>query len=109
VTHLNQLDRETLTRILTEPKNSLIKQYTKLFELDGIQLEFDKKSLDCIVEKAIDFKVGARGLRSILEAVMMDAMFEFPSDASKKKLKITEAFVKQQLAKRTELDLSQML
>jgi ATP-dependent Clp protease ATP-binding subunit ClpX len=109
VTHLNPLDRETLRRILTEPKNSLVKQYQKLFKLDGIDLDFDKKALDFVVQKAIEFKIGARGLRSILEAVMTDAMFVFPSDNSKKKLKITESYVKAQLAKKTELDLSQML
>jgi len=108
VTHLNQLDKETLRRILTEPKNSLIKQYQKLFALDGIKLSFDDKALDFIVQKAIEFKVGARGLRSILEAVMMDAMFELPSDASKKQLKINEPYVREQLAKKTELDLSQL-
>jgi len=109
LTHLNPLDKETLIRILSEPKNSLVKQYQKLFKLDGIDLEFDKNALHFIVEKAIDFKVGARGLRSILEAVMMEAMFEFPSDAKQKKLKITEAYVKKQLALKSELDLSQML
>lgn len=108
VTHLNQLDKETLRRILVEPKNSLIKQYQKLFDLDGIDLEFDNKAMDYIVQKAIEFKVGARGLRSILEAVMMDAMFEFPSENSKKKLKISESYVKQQLSRKTELDLSQL-
>jgi ATP-dependent Clp protease ATP-binding subunit ClpX len=108
VTHLNQLDKETLRRILTEPKNSLIKQYQKLFALDGITLTFDQKALDFIVQKAIEFKVGARGLRSILEAVMMDAMFELPSDTSKKQLKINESYVRDQLAKKTELDLSQL-
>lgn len=109
VTHLAQLDRETLLRILTEPKNSLIKQYVRLFELDKIVLEFDSKALACVVDKAIEYKVGARGLRSILEAVMQDAMFDFPSQSVKKKLKITEQYIKEQLAKKTELDLSQLV
>jgi ATP-dependent Clp protease ATP-binding subunit ClpX len=109
LTHLNPLDRETLIRILTEPKNSLVKQYQKLFKLDGIDLEFDKKALHYVVEKAIEFKVGARGLRSILEAVMMDAMFELPSDEKQKKLKVSEAYVQKQLARKSELDLSQIL
>ncbi len=109
VTHLNPLDKETLRRILSEPKNSLIKQYQKLFKLDGIELDFDTKALDFIVKKAIEFKVGARGLRSILEAVMTDAMFEIPSDPSAKKLRITESYARKQLAKKSELDLSQMV
>lgn len=108
VTHLNQLDRNTLRRILTEPKNSLIKQYQKLFELDGIQLEFDKGALDCIVDKAIEFRVGARGLRSILETVMMDEMYNAPSSQKTSIKKISKKFVLEQLAKKSELDLSQM-
>jgi len=109
VTYLNPLDKETLLRILSEPKNSLIKQYKKLLFLDGVELEFDKKSLIIIVEKAVEFKVGARGLRSILEAVMMDAMYNIPSMTDKKKIKITEAYVREQIAKKTELDLSQLV
>ena len=79
LTYLNPLDREALRRILVEPKNSIIKQYQKLFEMDGIQLTFDEDALDYIVDKAVEYKLGARGLRSIVEAVMMDAMFEEPS------------------------------
>ncbi len=79
LTYLNPLDREALRRILVEPKNSIIKQYHKLFEMDGIQLSFDEDALDYIVDKAVEYKLGARGLRSIVEAVMMDAMFEEPS------------------------------
>ena len=79
LTYLNPLDREALRRILVEPKNSIIKQYHKLFEMDGIQLNFDEAALDYIVDKAVEYKLGARGLRSIVEAVMMDAMFEEPS------------------------------
>ena len=99
VTYLNPLDRKALKLILTEPKNALTKQYQKLFDMDGIALTFDKKAIDIIVDKAMEFKLGARGLRSICEAIMLDAMFEFPSDKSKKDLKITAAYVKAQLTK----------
>ena len=99
VTHLNPLDRAALKEILTEPKNALIKQYQKLFDMDGTTLTFDKKAIDIIVDKAMEFKLGARGLRSICEAIMLDAMFEFPSDKSKKELKITTTYVKSQLSK----------
>jgi ATP-dependent Clp protease ATP-binding subunit ClpX len=99
VTHLNPLDRVALKRILTEPKNALTKQYQKVFDMDGVELSFDKKAIDIIVDKAMEFKLGARGLRSICEAIMLDAMFEFPSDKSKKELQITAAYVKAQLNK----------
>jgi len=99
VTHLNPLDRAALKLILTEPKNALTKQYQKLFDMDGVELSFDKKAIDIIVDKAMEFKLGARGLRSICEAIMLDAMFEFPSDKSKKNLNITAAYVKAQLNK----------
>ena len=79
VTHLDPLDRTTLRSILTEPKNSLIRQYKKLFELEGIQLSFDLDVLDFMVDKAVEFKLGARGLRSICESILTDAMFELPS------------------------------
>ena len=79
LTYLEPLDAEALKRILTEPKNALVKQYVKLFDLDNISLNFDGKVLDFIVEKAIEFKLGARGLRSICEAILTDAMFELPS------------------------------
>ncbi|RLD63564.1 MAG: ATP-dependent Clp protease ATP-binding subunit ClpX [Bacteroidetes bacterium] len=84
LTYLNPLDRKVLRDILTEPKNSIIKQYTKLFSIDGIELTFDEKTLEYIVDKAIEFKLGARGLRSICEAIMIDAMFELPSSNTKK-------------------------
>jgi ATP-dependent Clp protease ATP-binding subunit ClpX len=80
LTHLNPLDKETLLRILLEPKNSLMKQYVKLFELDNIELVINDDVMDFIVEKAIDLKLGARGLRSICEAILTDAMFEAPSN-----------------------------
>lgn len=79
LTYLNPLDREALRRILIEPKNSIIKQYTKLFEMDGIKLEFAPDTFDFIVDKAVEYKLGARGLRSIVESIVMDAMFEAPT------------------------------
>lgn len=79
LTYLNPLDREALRRILVEPKNSIIKQYTKLFEMDGIKLEFTPGTFDFIVDKAVEYKLGARGLRSIVESIVMDAMFEAPT------------------------------
>ena len=78
--HLKPLNRSALRRILTEPKNALIKQYVKLFDIDGVKLEFDKMVLDFIVDKALEYKLGARGLRSICESIMVDAMFELPSN-----------------------------
>ena len=79
VTHLNPLDQATLRSILTEPRNSLIKQYKKIFELEGITLRIDDEVLDFMVVKAIEYKLGARGLRSICESILTDAMFELPS------------------------------
>jgi ATP-dependent Clp protease ATP-binding subunit ClpX len=99
LTYLNPLDRTALKLILTEPKNALTKQYQKLFDMDGVSLTFDKKAIDIIVDKAMEFKLGARGLRSICEAIMLEAMFEFPSDTSKKQLNITATYVKAQLSK----------
>jgi len=99
LTYLDPLDSEALRRILTEPKNSLIKQYKKLFQMDNITLTVDKAVLDLIVEKAIDFKLGARGLRSICEAIMRDPMFELPSDKSTTELRITLPFAKGKLKK----------
>ena len=84
VTHLDPLDRNALRAILTEPKNALVKQYAKLFKMDGINLTFSEEALDYVVDKAIEFKLGARGLRSICEAIMLDAMFEMPSEKSNK-------------------------
>ena len=80
LTYLNPLDRDALRRILVEPKNSIIKQYCKLFEMDGIKLEFTPETYDFIVDKAVEYKLGARGLRSIVESIVMDAMFEAPSE-----------------------------
>lgn len=98
LTYLNPLDREVLRKILVEPKNSIVKQYQKLFEMDGIKLKFDEEALDYIVDKAVEYKLGARGLRSIVEAVMMDAMFEIPSEKVKS-FTVTLEYTKQQLDK----------
>ncbi|HJG88467.1 ATP-dependent Clp protease ATP-binding subunit ClpX [Barnesiella viscericola] len=98
LTYLQPLDREALRRILVEPKNSIIKQYVKLFEMDGVKLTFDDDMLDYVVDKAIEFKLGARGLRSIVETVMMDAMYETPS-SNKKKLHITRSYAEKKLEK----------
>ncbi len=98
LTYLNPLDRSTLRSILTEPKNSIIKQYVKLFEMDAIKLTFDEEVYEYIVDKALEFKLGARGLRSIVEAIMMDAMFSMPSE-KKKKLHITLAYAKEKFEK----------
>lgn len=98
LTHLNPLDREALRRILTEPKNSIIKQYIKLFEMDDIKLSFTEEALDFIVDKALEFKLGARGLRSIVEAIMMEPMFTMPS-TGEKGLAVTLDFAKEQFEK----------
>ena len=98
LTYLNPLDREALAKILTEPKNSIVKQYEKLFEMDGIKLIFDSEALEAIVDKAVEYKLGARGLRSIVESVMMDTMFEIPSKKVKK-FEVTAKYVLQQLEK----------
>ena len=96
LTSLDPLDRDALRRILTEPKNSIIGQYKKLFELDGVKLEFTEEALDLIVDKAIEYKLGARGLRSIVETIMVDSMFEVPSGASKE-FKVDVNYVQEQL------------
>ena len=98
LTYLNPLDREALRRILTEPKNSIVKQQVKLFEMDGIKLTFDEEVLEYIVDKAVEFKLGARGLRSIMETIMMDAMYEIPSKRVKT-FKVTLDYAKRQLEK----------
>jgi ATP-dependent Clp protease ATP-binding subunit ClpX len=94
--HLDPLDRDTLRRILTEPKNSIIKQYLKLFELDGIKLVFEEDALEYIVDKAVEFKLGARGLRSICENIMIDAMFHSPTEQLKE-LTITLEYAREKL------------
>ena len=98
LTYLNPLDREALSRILVEPKNSIIKQYAKLFAMDGIELKFSDEALKLIVDKAVEYKLGARGLRSIVESIMMDAMFEVPSTDAKT-FEVTLDYAKRQLEK----------
>ena len=98
LTYLNPLDRDALRRILVEPKNSIVKQYVKLFAMDHITLTFTEEALDFIVDKAVEYKLGARGLRSIVEEVMMDAMFDVPSRRIKK-FEVTLDYAKQQLDK----------
>ena len=98
LTYLNPLDRDALTRILTEPKNSIVKQYVKLFEMDGIALTFTPEALKLIVDKAVEYKLGARGLRSIVENIMMDAMFEIPSKRVKS-FEVTAEYAQKQLDK----------
>lgn len=97
LTYMNPLDKGTLSTILTTPKNALVKQYTQLFEMDGIELSFTQGALDFIVEKALDYKLGARGLRSLCEAVLNDAMFELP-ESETKTLKVTKGYAEQKLA-----------
>ena len=98
LTHLNPLDRPALRRILVEPKNSIVKQYIKLMEIDGVNLTFAEDALDFIVGKAVEYKLGARGLRSIVEAIMMDAMFELPSKKITQ-FEVTLAYAKEQMSK----------
>ncbi len=98
LTYLEPLDKDALLRILYEPKNSIIKQYQKLFEMDGIKLTFENSTLEFIVDKAIEFKLGARGLRSIVEAIMIDSMFSLPSE-TKKSLHITRQYAEEHFNK----------
>jgi ATP-dependent Clp protease ATP-binding subunit ClpX len=102
LTYLKPLDREALRKILVEPKNSIVKQFTKLFEMDGIKLTFTDGALDYIVDKAVEYKLGARGLRSIVESVVNEAMFELPSK-DVKKLEVTRDYAAQELEKSTSL------
>lgn len=99
LTYLNPLDKDALRKILTEPKNALVKQYKKLFEMEGIQVEFKEGALEFIVEKALDYKLGARGLRSICEAIVNDAMFEMPSDDKADKLVINRSYAEEKFSK----------
>ena len=98
LTYLNPLDRTALRNILTEPKNSLVKQQIKLFEMDGIKLIFEPEALEYIVDKAVEYKLGARGLRSIMEAVMIDAQYDAPS-GKVKKFVVTEDYARKQIEK----------
>ncbi|MBQ9558925.1 MAG: ATP-dependent Clp protease ATP-binding subunit ClpX [Bacteroidaceae bacterium] len=101
LTYLNPLDRDALRRILVEPKNSLVKQQVKLFAMDGIELEFTDDTLEYIVDKAVEYKLGARGLRSIMETLMVQLQYEAPSDEKKKKLVITKEYAQSQLENST--------
>jgi len=103
LTYLEPLDQFALRRILTEPKNSIMKQYSKLFEMDNIELSFDEKAYDFIVEKAIEYKLGARGLRSICEEIMIDAMFELPS-AGVEKFVVTAEYAQEKLERSVNLE-----
>jgi ATP-dependent Clp protease ATP-binding subunit ClpX len=98
LTHMDPLDAETLRAILTEPKNALVKQYHKLFEMDEVALTFDEEALDYIVEKALEYKLGARGLRSLCEAILTDAMYELPSSEDKQ-LQVTKDYAENSLSK----------
>jgi ATP-dependent Clp protease ATP-binding subunit ClpX len=98
ITNLKPLDKETLVHILTKPKNSIVKQYQKLLAIDGVSLKFTKEALDYIANKAMEKKLGARGLRSIVENIMLEPMYNLPS-TEKKELKITLDFAKRQLIK----------
>jgi len=99
LTYLEPLDKETLIAILTEPKNALLKQYNKLFALEGIKLEFDKEAIDFIADKALEYKLGARGLRSLCEAILNDAMFELPSQNDIKEFIVDKVYVEDKLNK----------
>lgn len=99
LTYLNPLEKNTLRRILTEPRNAIVKQYSKLFDIEGVKLSFEKEVLDFIVDKAFEYKIGARGLRSICEAIMMDAMYDVPSEGIKGEYKITLDYAENKLSK----------
>ncbi len=99
LTYLNPLDRETLRRILTEPKNALVKQYQKLFRMEGVELHFDEDVIDFIVDQAMIYKLGARGLRSICESIMTDAMFEIPSNKDTKEFTLSLDYAREQFDK----------
>ena len=99
LTYLEPLDKEALMRILVEPKNSIIKQYKKLFAMDNIDLLFENDVYDFIVDKAIEYKLGARGLRSIVEAIMIDAMYELPSQKNQTDFKVTLDYAKEMFEK----------
>lgn len=107
LTYMQPLDRAALRSILTEPRNAIVKQYERLFEMDGVKLTFDDAVLDYIVDKAVEFKLGARGLRSICEAVMMDTMFELPS-TDRKKFTVTLSYAKKKIEKANFLDLKKV-
>ncbi len=99
LTYLDPLEKDALKRILTEPKNAIVKQFVKLFGMDDIELVFDDEALDFVVEKSVEFKLGARGLRSIIEGILVDAMFELPSKKRTKKLNITRKYAEEKFNK----------
>ncbi len=99
LTHLNPLDHDALRRILTEPKNALTKQYQELFKMDGVTLEYDKAALDAIVDTAVEYKLGARGLRSIMENIMNDLMYDLPNKEKGSKVRITKKLALDQINK----------
>jgi ATP-dependent Clp protease ATP-binding subunit ClpX len=103
LTYLDPLDRDTLRKILTEPKNSIIKQYVKLFKMDGIELKFTEDALDYIVDQAVAFKLGARGLRSICESIMLEAMFDMPSNNRKKVFTVDKKYAEEKLDKKNKI------
>mgnify|MGYP000757271871 CR=1 FL=1 len=107
LTYMQPLERAALRSILTEPKNAIVKQYKRLFELDGVKLAFDDDALDYIVDKAVEFKLGARGLRSICEAIMMDTMFDIPSTDARK-FTVTLPYAKKKIEKANILELKQV-
>ena len=107
LTYMQPLSREALRSILTEPKNAIVKQYKRLFELDGVKLSFDEAVLDYIVDKAVEFKLGARGLRSICEAIMMDTMFDIPS-TDVRKFTVTLPYAKKKIEKANILEIKQV-
>ncbi|HIW86999.1 MAG TPA: ATP-dependent Clp protease ATP-binding subunit ClpX, partial [Candidatus Onthomorpha intestinigallinarum] len=96
LTHLDNLDRKALKKILTEPKNAITKQYKKLFELDGVDLSFEPEALDYFVDVAVEHELGARGLRGIMEAVMMNLMFEVPGKKTLKSFVVTRQYAQEQ-------------
>lgn len=108
LTHLDPLDRQALRNILTEPKNALVKQYVRLLEMDGVRLTFADDALDYIVDKAMEYKLGARGLRGLCETIMMDVMYAVPSSAEKT-FEVTRAFAEQQIGKADMLKLQNAL
>jgi ATP-dependent Clp protease ATP-binding subunit ClpX len=91
--HLNPLDKETLREILTKPKNAIIRQYEKLMDLEGIKLHFDEEVIDYLADKAIELKLGARGLRSIIESIMLDAMYDLPSSQAVSEFHVDKSLV----------------
>ncbi len=107
LTYMRPLGREALRRILTEPKNAITKQYERLFEMDGVKLTFTDEALDAIVDKAVEFKLGARGLRSICEAVMMDTMFDIPTEGAAEFV-VTADFAREKLNRAAVADLNQV-